>query len=66
MTKFKFQMGLIFKRLSLNNMLMHSTASCNESHIKSLNMILAISYYCWMVLPFMLNTTLIDITGHKV
>ena len=33
MSKFKFQLGLI---LSLNNMLMHITANCNESHIKLL------------------------------
>ena len=36
MTEFKFQLGLIFRRLSLNNMLMHITANCNESHIKLL------------------------------
>ena len=34
MTKFKFQLGLIFRRLSLNNMLMHITINCKESHIK--------------------------------
>ena len=32
MSKFKFQLGL----LSSNNMLMHITANCNESHIKLL------------------------------
>ena len=36
MTKFKFKLGLIFMRLSLNNMLMHITANCNDSHIKIL------------------------------
>ena len=30
--EFKFQLGL----LSLNNMIMHITANCNESHIKLL------------------------------
>ena len=45
-----------------DDQVLHITANCNESHIK----LLETCYCCGMVLPFMLYTTLIDITGRKV